>query len=230
MCGILFFTGDESLSIDHAALESIQHRGPDNVGVKHFKFKNKFITLGHRRLSIIELSDNGNQPMNYYTSDSWITFNGEIYNYKQLRADLINNGYKFNTNSDTEVLLASYYHWGVDCLNYFNGMFSFVIWDNDQKKVFAARDRFGIKPMYYWNEKNGFGVASEIKQLATLKGFKREINFEAAYQFLEYGDFSYNHETLWKNVFEIEPGSYFSIDYENWNLGEKFKIVKFLIV
>ena len=226
MCGILFFTGDDALNSDHPSLESIKHRGPDNVDVKHFTFNTKFITLGHRRLSIIELSDNGNQPMNYEKSDFWITFNGEIYNYKDLRSDLKKKGYLFNTNSDTEVLLVSYYHWGVDCLNYLNGMFSFVIWDNTKKKVFAARDRFGIKPMYYWNDKSGFGISSEIKQLSYLKGFKKHMNTNVAYQFLQYGDFAYNSETLWNDVFEIEPGHYLSIDYNNWNLGEKFDVIK----
>ena len=226
MCGILFYTGSHSLHLNHPALQNIKHRGPDNVEIKHFNFNNKFITLGHRRLSIIELSKSGNQPMNYLDYDSWITFNGEIYNYIEIRDKLLQNGYIFKTNSDTEVLLASYFHWGIDCVNHFNGMFSFVIWDNLNKKLFAARDRYGIKPMYYWNNTNGFAISSEIKQFTDLKEFKKELNQDVAYQFLQYGDFSYNNETLWKHVFEIEPGCFLDINFNIWKPGDKFKIKK----
>ena len=168
MCGILFYTGKERIDKNHPALEVIEHRGPDNVGVSNFSYNNNNITLGHRRLSIIDLKESANQPMCLNNSDLWITYNGELYNYKELREELSNTGFVFVTDSDTEVLCASYKMWGEECLHHFNGMFAFVIWDNSRKKLFVARDRYGIKPLYFWNTKRGFGISSEIKQLAEL--------------------------------------------------------------
>ena len=124
--------------------ELIQHRGPDDEG--YYFFQN--IAFGHRRLSIIDLSRAGHQPMHY--SDKYvITYNGEIYNYLELRTKLIGYGYSFRTNSDTEVLLASYDYWGQNCVNHFNGMWSFVIHDLVKQNLFCSRDRFGVKPLYY---------------------------------------------------------------------------------
>ena len=222
MCGILFYAGKEQIEKNHPSLEIIAHRGPDNVSVKNFLHNNNNITLGHRRLSIIDLSDSAHQPMNYESTNLWLTFNGEIYNYKILKIELESFGYKFKTDSDTEVLLAAYHKWGVDCLNRFNGMFSFVIWNESTKVLFAAKDRYGIKPMYFWNSTKGFGISSEIKQLSVLDGFKNELNPIPTYQFLEFGDFSYDENTMWKNVYEIEPGTCFTIDFNSWKPGMEF--------
>ena len=222
MCGILFYAGKERIEKNHPSLEIIEHRGPDNVDVMNFSYNENNITLGHRRLSIVDLSASAHQPMNYGSTDLWLTFNGEIYNYKILKTELQSDGYKFNTDCDSEVILASYHKWGEDCMSRFNGMFSFVIWDESKKILFAAKDRYGIKPMYFWNSSNGFGISSEIKQLSVLGGFKSELNPAPTYQFLEFGDFAYDQNTMWKNVYEIEPGTCFTIDFNYWKLGMDF--------
>ena len=224
MCGILVYYGKDKLNKEHPSLEVIKHRGPDNVGVKNFTLGQNELTLGHRRLSILDLSNSAHQPMNYINTDLWITFNGEIYNYKSLKKELEREGYNFVTQSDTEVLLAAYYKWGEECLNRFNGMFSFAIWDNSKKTLFVARDRYGIKPAYFWNSSKGFSISSEIKQLAELNYFERKMNYDVVYQFLEHGIFSYDSNTMWKDVFELEPGSCFTIDFNKWKMGTPFKI------
>ncbi len=226
MCGILFNYGLEKIDKHHHCLSSIKHRGPDNVEVKSFDFKNYWINIGHRRLSIIDLSNDANQPMSYQNLDIWITYNGELYNYKELKSQLIKHGYIFKTNSDTEVVLTSYIQWGKDCLNMFNGMFSFAIWDNKNKKLFAARDRYGIKPMYFWKSKNNFSLCSEIKQLTQFNEFDAKIENESVYQFLEYGNFAYSNKTMWKNVFELEPGHFLDINFNSWIFSKEIKVIK----
>ena len=224
MCGILFYIGKERIEKNHSSLEIIEHRGPDNASVMNFSYKNNNVTLGHRRLSIIDLNDSAHQPMNYDSTDLWLTFNGEIYNYKTLKTELGSYGYKFKTDCDSEVLLAAYHKWGEGCMSRFNGMFSFVIWDESKKILFAAKDRYGIKPMYFWNSPKGFGISSEIKQLSVLDGFKSELNPNPTYQFIEFGDFSYDQNTMWKNVYEVEPGTCFTIDLNSWKPGMEFNI------
>lgn len=226
MCGILFNYSKDKIDKQHYSLKSIKHRGPDNVEIKNFPFNSQWINIGHRRLSIIDLSDGANQPMSFQKSNIWITYNGELYNFKELRSNLIKLGYNFITNSDTEVVLVSYIHWGQDCLNKFNGMFSFAIWDNNKKKLFAARDRFGIKPMYYWKSKNSFSLCSEIKQLINFDGFVSQIENETVYQFLEYGNFAYSNKTMWKGVYELEPGHFLEIDFNYYLQTKKIDIHK----
>jgi asparagine synthase (glutamine-hydrolysing) len=211
MCGILVYFGKERLTVDHPSLTSIAHRGPDGSGMKSYRINDFFLSLGHRRLSIIDLSDKAAQPMSYHDR-LWITYNGEIYNYIELKEELRQDGYMFHTNSDTEVLLASYHKWGESCLEKLNGMFAFAIWDDQSKILFVARDRYGIKPLYYWNSPDGFAVVSEIKQVTNLPGFEASLNYEAGYQFLKYGDFCFDKHTLWRNVFELEPGMMFQVD------------------
>lgn len=216
MCGILAYIGKEKLNTDHPALMSVEHRGPDGSGMKFFPAGDYFLSLGHRRLSIIDLTDNAAQPMFYQNSGLWITFNGEIYNYIELKTELGKSGYEFRTASDTEVLIAAYHKWGDDCLGKLNGMFAFAVWDSQSRVLFAARDRYGVKPLFYWNSPYGLGIASEIKQLTALPGFNASLNAEAAYQFLQYGDFCYDERTLWKDVFELEPGMMFRIELNKW--------------
>lgn len=223
MCGIIFYSGRNHLNIDESTLNVIKHRGPDNASIEHFESKNHKITLGHRRLSIIDLQNNSNQPMQCFESNKWITFNGEVYNYLDIKSTLEKYNYKFRTNSDTEVLLKAYDKWGADCLNYLNGMFSFSIWDDKNKILFAARDRYGIKPMYYWNSKNNFIIASEIKQITSLRDYSRKFNPEAISQFIEYGNFSYDETTMWKDIYEIEPGNSITIDFNDWTRGQEIK-------
>ena len=219
MCGILVCFSQNKFDIDHPSLASIAHRGPDGVGIKMFQVGSNILTLGHRRLSIIDLSEEAGQPMQFQDSGLWITFNGEIYNYLELRADLQRYGYQFKTNSDTEVLLAAYHKWGSSCLKKLNGMFAFAIWNEQSGNLFVARDRYGVKPLYYWNSPVGLLIVSEIKQFNTFPGFNAAINKGAAFQYLYYGDFSYGSHTLWKDVLELEPGRMFSIDFSTWETG-----------
>ncbi|MGD2080660.1 MAG: asparagine synthase (glutamine-hydrolyzing) [Nitrospirota bacterium] len=217
MCGIFVSFGRDAIGEGHPCLTSISHRGPDGRGARTFRVNDGFLSMGHRRLSIIDLSDNARQPMRYLDGGLWITYNGEIYNYLELKGELLAQGYEFRTSSDTEVLLAAYRRWGKDCLGRLNGMFAFAIWDEASKTLFAARDRYGVKPLYYWSSPRGFALASEIKQLAALPGFRAMVNHDSAYQFLRYGDFCYGAETLWKDVFELEPGMMVEVKIDKWN-------------
>lgn len=168
------------------------------------------VAFGHRRLSIIDLSPKGHQPMCYDNQRYWITYNGEIFNFVELKEELIKIGYSFQTESDTEVILASYKEWGVDCLEKFNGMWSFAIYDSKNQQLFLSRDRFGIKPFYYWFDPKGdFYFASEIKQFTVLPGWKAILNNERALDYLYYSLTDHTEETLFRNVYNLPPGSFF---------------------
>ena len=197
-----------------ASLQRIKHRGPDGEGVLLINAEtgvcaslrtkdtpanvacdyqeiaevpeNAFnILLGHRRLSIIDLSAQGHQPM--VANGVSVTYNGEIYNYLELKEELKTKGYSFQTNSDTEVLINAYLEWGAACLNKFNGMWSFVLWDNKAKKLFIANDRFGVKPLYYANVEDKTVLVSEIKQYLDFSAFNKEFNEQYFKDYLELG-------------------------------------------
>lgn len=223
MCGILFNIGNEEITPAHPALNIIAHRGPDGRGAKNFQFSGLKISLGHRRLSIIDLSESGNQPMSYNNEQLWIVFNGEIYNYLEIRKELEKEGYQFKSSSDTEVILAAYAKWGDKCLDKFNGMFAFVIYDIIKQSVFIVRDRFGVKPLYYLNTPNGFRVVSELKQFISFPGFYPEINKEKLYHFLNSGDFSFDEETMWMGIKELEPGHFVQVDLKIWHPGNNLQ-------
>lgn len=177
--------------------------------------QNLKICFGHRRLSIIDLSPYGHMPMCDKTKRFWIIFNGEIYNYQVIRQELKSLGHSFISHSDTEVILAAYLQWGTDCLNRFNGMWSFAIYDTQSREIFLARDRFGIKPLYYWIANNGnFCFASEIKQFTVLPNWKAVINKQRAYDYLVYSVMDHTDETMFKGVFQIPAGHFckFSTD------------------
>ena len=154
MCSILGFVNCGNKELLNQCNLIMGHRGPDGRGVKWFDESNS--GLAHNRLSIIDLSEAASQPMNSEDKRYWIVYNGEVYNYKDIRKELALKGYKFKSDSDTEVILNSYIEWGEKCLQKFNGMFSFAIYDNLQKKIFIARDRIGIKPLYYTSFNNSF--------------------------------------------------------------------------
>ena len=184
------------------------------------------VAFGHRRLSILDLSPAGHQPMSYQNQRYWITYNGEIYNYKELYNELIGVGYSFNTKTDTEVILASYAYWGVECLYHFNGMWSFCIYDRTKKEIFLARDRFGIKPLYYWIMPNGdFAFASEIKQFTTLSGWVPKINSQRAYDYLVYSMTDHTEETMFKDVYQIPGGHFFKSSTESLQKSSARKII-----
>lgn len=173
------------------------------------------ICLGHRRLSIIDLSPNGHMPMSDKTGRYWIIFNGEIYNYQLIRQELQSLGHFFISQSDTEVILAAYSEWGTSCLQRFNGMWAFAIYDNQNQTIFLARDRFGIKPLYYWiNNKGSFCFASEIKQFTVLPGWKATINPQRVYDYLAYSVMDHTEETMFDRVYQIPAGHFcqFAVD------------------
>jgi len=165
--------------------------------------------IGHRRLSIIDPSPAGHQPM--LTSDGRyvLVYNGEIYNYLELREELTAQGYAFNSNTDTEVILAAYKIWGLNCLDRFNGMFAFVLFDTQKEQLFAVRDRFGIKPLYYWFSPDGFlAFASEIKQFTVLPGWRACLNGHRAYDFLARRWLDHTRETLFVGVNQLQGGEF----------------------
>ena len=167
--------------------------------------------LGHRRLSIIDLTPAGHQPMSTADGRFWIVYNGEIYNYIELRRELELLGHSFGSHSDTEVILSAYRQWGEQCLARFNGMFAFVLVDRTQRRVFAARDRFGVKPLYYWVSPVGLvAFASEIKQFTRLPGWRPIVNGQRAYDFLNWGLFDHTSETLFSSVRQLRGGEYVS--------------------
>ena len=206
MCGFVGFTN--SIKDDGAILEKmmnrIVHRGPDSAG----KFVDSDIALGFRRLSIIDLAE-GDQPMFNEDKSLVLTFNGEIYNFKELRAELIEAGHTFANNSDSEVLLHGFEEWGEDLVARLRGMFAFVIFNRKDKSIFAARDMFGIKPFYYTFMGESFIFGSEIKSFLDHPEFKKEFNNEALAHYLSF-QYSPTEETFFKNVFKLPPAHYFT--------------------
>jgi asparagine synthase (glutamine-hydrolysing) len=173
------------------------------------------VALGHRRLSIVDLSPAGHQPMSSADGALWIVYNGEIYNHIELRAALEAEGVRFATRSDTEVILAAYRRWGEKCLERFNGMFAFVLVDWRRRHAFAARDRFGVKPLYYWRSSSGtLAFASEIKQFTVLPGWKAALNGQRAYDFINWGVFDHTEETLFNGVKQLRGGELMSAGLE----------------
>ncbi len=165
------------------------------------------LALGHRRLAILDLSAAGHQPMSDPDGNSWITFNGEIYNHLELRRELVAAGHRFHTASDTEVILAAWREWGERCLERFNGMFAFVLFDRRGGRLFAARDRFGEKPLYFWRSPaGGCAFVSEIKQLTAHPGWQARLHGQAAYDFLNWGLTDHTADTFFAGVRQVRAG------------------------
>ncbi len=206
MCGILgsyskkFHFKEEHLNI-------ISHRGPDDKG---YFFENN-VMLGHRRLSIVDLSINGHQPMSTIDNRYTIVFNGEIYNHIEIRNELIKEGFKFTSNSDTETLLYGYVKWGIEILKKLNGIFAFAIYDNLYSKLFIARDQFGIKPLYYYNQDGIFAFSSELKALTQIDGFDKSIRIESLFFYLQ-TLYAPGNMTPFSSVNKLLPGHYLMVD------------------
>jgi asparagine synthase (glutamine-hydrolysing) len=220
MCGIVgvIGLGDKSLIKDMA--NSIAHRGPDQDGF----YVDKNVSLGHRRLSIIDLSENGRQPMSNEDGSIWIVFNGEIYNYKDLRPELEKKGHEFTSETDTEVIIHAYEEYGYSCLEKFNGMFAFAIWDSNKKILFAARDRAGKKPFYFstpdMNEEGLFIFASELKAIHKTGLISKKINPEATFQYFNHGYIPAPH-TIFKNCRKLKHSYYLIYDLNSKNTRVK---------
>lgn len=214
MCGLAAIIGGTGRydynQILHEMTDIIGHRGPDCEG--HVSLLNGTILLGHRRLSILDLSNLGKQPMSY-RDNYWIIYNGEIYNYKELKSELMCYGYEFNSSTDTEIIMAAYDYWGKDCLNKFNGMWAFVLIDMRTCKAFIARDRFGVKPLYFWTNSDGaLAVASEIKQFSVFPDWTARLNGQRVYDYLRWGQSDHTNETMFNGVMQIGAGEAVELD------------------
>ena len=206
IAGILNLKSNASLDAPIRTMtDAMAHRGPNSGG---FFTEGSKIALGHRRLSIIDLSTSANQPFQDETKRFTLIFNGEIYNYLDVKPLL--RGYNFKTTSDTEVILAAYIRWGADCLQHLNGMFAFAIWDNQNETLFIARDRIGVKPLYYFQDEHRFLFASELRSLLSSGYVPRELDNYALHDFLAFQSV-YAPFTLLKNVFQLMPGEYATI-------------------
>lgn len=210
MCGIAGIFNLNRDPVSPALLkkmtDAIAHRGPDGEGL----YTDGFIGLGHRRLAIIDLSEAGRQPMVTENRQYAITYNGEIYNFRELRVELERAGYKFRSRTDSEVVLYSYAEWGTECLNRFNGMFAFAIWDNKKQELFLARDRYGIKPLYYTSGGSSFIFASEQKALTALPGIRKEINLEALLEYFTFQNI-FTDRTLLKGINILPAASWIKV-------------------
>lgn len=209
MCGIAGIYQKNSLSPNESSLKAmlhtISHRGPDDTGM----YFHKNMGLGHRRLSIIDTSQAGHQPMRY--KHLVITYNGEIYNYLEIRNKLVDLGHVFVTQTDTEVILHAYEEWGKDCLSYFTGMWAFAILDESKNMLFCSRDRFGIKPFYYYEDEKVLAFASEIKALLFLSPRVR-VNYERLIDYLVVGIADHTEGTFFQDIKQLLSGHLMSMD------------------
>ncbi len=205
MCGLF---GSIGFLPDVARIDLVAHRGPDGRGWREFASPGGAVALGHRRLAIIDVSDAGLQPMAERSGRYHLVFNGEIYNYIELRDELRAMGEAFETETDSEVLLRAYMRWGEEALQRLRGMFAFLVWDDRDKVLFAARDRYGIKPLYIAANGRGVAFASEIKQLLDLAGGSRRVNLARAYDFLADGMSDHTAETLFEGILQVRGGEY----------------------
>lgn len=249
MCGIfglIFKSQSVPIPLKHAT-QIIRHRGPDDSGymlwskegglrlladedtsedskslhsLDILKENEEFkLAFGHRRLSILDLSPQGHQPMVF--NNLTICYNGEIYNYIEIRERLKAVGRIFRTQSDTEVILQAWEEWGEDCLSYFNGMFAFLIFDSLSQKIYAVRDRFGVKPLYYTQNPTYLSFASEIKQLRVLPEYKFELEEKIAYEYLRFGFIDHSEDTFETQIKQVMPGHIFCYDLDSGSLIKK---------
>lgn len=212
MCGIIgqrVYRGALDRAAFEARRDAMAHRGPDGAGL--YLSPDGTTALGHRRLSIIDLSDAGRQPMSNEDGTLWLTYNGEIYNYRRLRKELEARGHRFRSATDSEVLLHGYEEWGRDLLPRLEGMFAFAIWSESERRLFLARDRFGIKPLYYRSDPSGFAFASELKGLVGRGGIRPTLDFRAVVDFFVYRYVPSPH-TIWRGVAKLPPAHWLEVD------------------
>ena len=228
ICGEIDFKNGVRVELIRTMCKLLAHRGPDDEGIvlinrdKSLEVKQNdtpplgekgfHVALGHRRLSIIDLSEAGHQPMCNEDKTIWIVLNGEIYNFQDLRLELQKNGHLFKSKSDTETILHAYEQWGTECLSHLRGMFAFVIWDSNLQRLFMARDRLGKKPLVYFSQNGHFGFASEIKALLQVPGIERKVNGRALHHYLTY-QYVPSEETIFEGIKKLPPAHYLLYDH-----------------
>ena len=220
ICGIVKSGAPVTETEIRAMREVLAHRGPDSAG----QLVQGRVGLGHRRLSIIDLSEAASQPLLNETKTIFLVFNGEIYNFQDLQRYLEKKGHHFHSQSDSEVIVHAYEEFGVECLDHFRGMFAFALWDNDRQRLFAARDRLGKKPFFYCLHKGDFYFGSEIKAILAAPQIPRELDWESLGFFLSLNYTPAPH-TLFRGIRQLEPAQYLLWDAdqliikEYWNLA-----------
>lgn len=228
MCGICGYIGKREIKRDilEKMNDTMTHRGPDDSGVEIFEGADGYtIGLAHRRLSIMDLSPSGHQPMTSFSGRTTIVFNGEIYNFQDLKLEL--TGYPFRSSCDTEVILAAYERWGIEFIKKLNGMFAIAIFDREKQDVYLIRDRIGKKPLYYWCKNDELVFASELKPIMAFPGFNKEINSDILPRYL-YQQYISGPESIFKNVYKLMPGCFLcfragEIDIKKyWDVKEKY--------
>ena len=217
MCGISGYISKTNLIADngvHRTLELMKRRGPDSKNFYKNSYNTKQLALLHTRLNIIDLNDRANQP--YYDEHFIVVFNGEIYNYLEIKTQLKEKNYRFNTNSDTEVLIKSFQEYGEKCVDHFIGMWAFAIWDIKKKQLFLSRDPFGEKPLYYFLNESGFFFGSEVKFIKSLCKKNFEINKSQIKKniFLGYKSLNKSNNTFYKDIVSVESSSNILIDLD----------------
>jgi asparagine synthase (glutamine-hydrolysing) len=232
MCGVSGFVDFNDIRYNSDQVitkmtDSIAYRGPDDWGKYIDNSHGAHIALGHRRLSILDLSPLGHQP--YHFENVSMVFNGEVYNFKEIREKLIAKGYSFVSNSDTEVIIKAYHAYGMKCVDQFIGMFSVAIFDKVKRKVYLLRDRAGVKPMYYYQNNGTIVFGSELKVICEHPSFKKELNYNSLALYFQYSYIPAPH-TIYKNTFKLEPGHYLEIDlttkssktHQYWNVYDYY--------
>jgi asparagine synthase (glutamine-hydrolysing) len=224
MCGIAGLFRFDQQPIEQVLLKRMaqmqQHRGPDDEGF----FVDGCVGFAFRRLAILDLSPAGHQPMSGADGTCWLVFNGEIYNHNELRRELQQYGHHFRSRTDTEVILAAYAQWGVDCLSRLNGMWAFALWDSRQQQLFCARDRFGIKPFYYHQDANRLIFASEIKALFVDPQTPRQPNERAVYTYLVFQETQFGEETFFANVKQLPAAHYMLVDAQGTRIKRYWQL------
>lgn len=218
MCGIVGFISNEKINEDILSnmLHSIDHRGPNDNGYQYSEVLNKNIFLGHTRLSILDTSNHAHQPMISEDKNFILIYNGEVYNYIEIKEELIIKGYTFESSGDTEVVLKAFIEWGNDCFTKFNGMWALAIYDKASKKMTLSRDRVGKKPLYYYKDKEKFIFASEIKAILQYPNITIKPNLKKVYRYLStnYRYIDIDTESFFENIYQIEKSSFVEINLD----------------
>ncbi len=221
IAGIIDFQHKVSEPSVRKMMDAIRHRGPDDEGV--YLNESQTVGLGHRRLSFLDLSEKGRQPLSSDDGTLWLTYNGEIYNFREIKKVLQQLGHTFRTNTDSEVLIYAYRQWKEKMLDRLVGMWAFAIWDENEQTLFASRDRFGIKPFYYGEQNNRFVFASEIKAIAALSDYNRTLNHTAFADFFNYR-YIPSPGTIWNEVKKLPPAHYLILKDGKTTVREYWKL------